>query len=77
MKKNEVCKPFKVGENVLVMKCIEKVENGVQPFEDVKGVLKSQIQDIEIENDIKQKIENAEVDYEKVKLEKIALEVLQ
>lgn len=77
MKKNEVCKPFKVGENVLVMKCIEKVKNGVQSFEEVKGVLKSQIQDIEIENDIKQKIEDAKVDYEKVKLEKIALEVLQ
>ncbi|MBO5303228.1 MAG: peptidyl-prolyl cis-trans isomerase [Lachnospiraceae bacterium] len=77
MQKDEICEPFFVADKVLVMRCLERMENAVQPFEEVKGVLESDVLTSNAKAYIRQETENAEVIMEDVDLEKIALEILE
>lgn len=43
MQAGEIVSLFAAGQNMLVLKCLEREEDGYLPLKDVKGVLESQI----------------------------------
>ncbi len=72
----EISDPFKIGENYIIMKCLNKTLNGVKQFDEIKDVLKSELQDYNVQNYINKSIENANIKFKKDILEKTALEIL-
>ncbi|MBO5371980.1 MAG: hypothetical protein J6A75_04570 [Lachnospiraceae bacterium] len=76
MQEGETCEPFVIGKNIMSMRCLKREENVATDFEEVKGVIKSEIQTKWAKEDIAKKVEAAEVKYEKEVLEKITLEAL-
>ncbi|EGT5620082.1 peptidyl-prolyl cis-trans isomerase [Clostridium perfringens] len=76
MNPGEINDTLKIGENNIIMKCLERRENTSKTFNEVKGILKSQIQDSNIQNYINQNIKNVVIKYKKSTLEKVALEIL-
>ena len=79
MQQGEVCEPFAVGENLLVMRCLERTEHSVQPFEEVEGLLKDDVQTNRAYEEIESRQKEAEMKLivTQQQLEKIALEALQ
>lgn len=79
MQQGEVCEPFAIGENLLVMRCLERSEHAVQPFEEVEGLLKDNVQTDQAYEEIESRQREAEMKLTTTQdqLEKIALEALQ
>lgn len=77
MQEGEVCEPFAIGENMLVMRCLERSEHTAQPFEEVKGLLKDDVQTRLAQEDIEKAVESASVNFQEDMLEQIALEALE
>ena len=79
MQQGEVCQPFAVGENLLAMRCLERSEHSVQPFEEVEGLLKDDVQTNGAYEEIESRQKEAEIKLivTQGQLEKIALEALQ
>lgn len=76
MQEGETCEPFAIGKNIMVMRCLERKENVAADFEDVQGVIKSNIQTKWAKEEIAGAVQAAEVIYDQDILKKIALEVL-
>ncbi len=79
MQPGEVCEPFAIGQNLMVMRCLERSEHEVLPLEEVKGVLKDDVQSSRAYEEIESRQEEAEtkVTVTQEQLEEIALEALQ
>ena len=78
MQEGEVCEPFFVGNSVMIMRCLNREENVVHPFEEVKGVLESEVVTAKAKEVIRQKVQEAKVVViENINLEQIALEALE
>lgn len=77
LQQGEVSEPFGIGENLMVLRCLNREENATEDFEEVKGELKSQLQTQLAKEDLKKKVENAEVSFDENVLEQAALEVLE
>ncbi len=77
MQQGEVCEPFEIGENLMVLRCLSRTEDTAEPFEDIKGVLKSEVQTRLAKEDIEKKIQEVEVNFQESVLEEIALEALK
>lgn len=77
MRKNDISDPFKIENKTLIMKCIDRSEQGTIDFKEIKGTLKSQLLDIEVDNYINEKLNAAKVKFNKKKLKKIAIETLE
>lgn len=79
MQQGEVCEPFAIGENVMIMRCLERSEQAVQPFEEVKGLLKDNVQSGLAYEELQARQEEAETELKvsQEQLEAIALEALQ
>lgn len=76
MQAGEISEPFAAGQNMLVMKCLEREEDGYLPLKDVKGVLESQIKTEAAKQEIRAEVQKAEVKKKDGKLEAAAKEVL-
>lgn len=79
MQQGEVCEPFAIGENLMAMRCLERSEHTVQPFEEVEGLLKDDVQASQAYEEIQSRQKEAEIKLAvtQEQLEKIALEALQ
>lgn len=79
MQQGEVCEPFAIGENLMVMRCLKRSEQAVQPFEEVKGLLKDSVQSSLAYEEIEARQKEAEIELKisQEQLEAIALEALQ
>lgn len=79
MQQGEVCEPFAIGENLMAMRCLERSEHTVQPFEEVEGLLKDDVQTNQAYEEIqsRQKVAEIKLAVTQEQLEKIALEALQ
>lgn len=76
MEQGEVCEPFFIGENIMVMRCLNRAEKVKEPFEDVKGVLKSEVQTSLAQEDIEKAVQEAEINVQEEILEQAAREAL-
>lgn len=76
MQQGEVCQPFEIGMNLMTMRCLERSDHAVQPFEEIKGTLESSVRTQLAQDDIDEKAGNADVSYEEKVLEQIARETL-
>lgn len=77
MQPGEVCAPFAIGENLMAMRCLERTEQAVQPFEEIKGLLESDARARLAQEEIAKKAAQADVRYEGGVLRQVALEALQ
>ena len=77
MKKGDVSAPFHIGDNLMVIRCLSRTEHGVQRFEDVKNVLKSDVQTQRAQEKIQSQIDGAMLGMNEKELEIVALEELQ
>lgn len=76
MEQDAVSEPFYAENHILMMRCLERSENALQPFEEVKGVLESQVLTSDAKAIIQEEISRAEVT-ETVDLEQVTLEAVQ
>ena len=78
MQPGEVCEPFSIGSNYMAMRCLKREEQAPEPFEDIKGILKSNIQTQKAQQEIEEKVQKEEIALKvtQKQLESIALEVL-
>ena len=76
MEAGEVCEPFFIGENIMVMRCLDRAEKVPESFEDVKGVLKSEVQTSLAQEDIEKAIQEAEINVQEEILKQAAKEAL-
>lgn len=79
MQQDEICEPFAIGDNLMVMRCLTRSEAAAQPFEEVKGVLESDVRSGLAQEKFELRCQEAEVGLKvtEEQLEKIALEVLE
>ncbi len=77
MEEGQVCEPFLIGRNIMVMRCLKREENVAEPFETIKGVLKSEVQTRLAQEEIEQGIREAEISFQEKTLEQAALEALE
>ena len=61
----------------MVMRCLKREENVAEPFETIKGVLKSEVQTRLAQEEIEQGIREAEISFQEKTLEQAALEALE
>lgn len=76
MQEGDICEPFVIGKNIMTMRCLAREENAPTDFEDVKGIIESEVQTKWAKEKIEKAKKEAEIKYEKEVLEKIALEAL-
>lgn len=77
MQQGEVCEPFEIGENLMAMRCLERTEHAVQPFEEIRGILESDARTQLAQEKVAGEAEQAEIHYEEEMLQQAALETLQ
>lgn len=77
MQPGEVCAPFGIGENLMAMRCLERTEQAVQPFEEIKGILENDVRAQLAQEEIAKKAGQADIRYEEEVLRQVALEALQ
>lgn len=79
MQQGEVCRPFAIGQNIMVMRCLKRTEQSVQPFEEIKGELKSDVQSSLAYEALESHINGTEIALavSEGQLEEIALEMLK
>lgn len=66
-----------IGGNLMAMRCLERSEQAVQPFEEIKGILDSDVRAQMAQEEIAGEVERADIRYEQEVLHQIALERLQ
>lgn len=77
LREGQISDPIQIGDNILIMKCTGRQENGSLDFESVKGVLESRYQTMMAEKEIEKNIESADVEYKEKDLKDAALEFLE
>ncbi len=77
MQQGEVCEPFEIGGNFMAMRCLKREESAVQPLEEIRGILESDVRARLAQEKIAGEVERAEVCYEEKLLRQVTLEVLQ
>lgn len=77
MQEGEMCEPFFAGDSTLIMRCLSRKENVIEPLEEVRGELESQIRTQLAKEDIAREAESAKINYEEDVLEQVALEALE
>ena len=77
MQEGQVCEPFQIGERWMVMCCLQREEQAVKPFEEVKGSLENEVRSRMAREEIEKNVQEAEVKWKKDVLEQAALEALQ
>ena len=76
MEENQVCEPFFIGGNLLVMRCLSREENVAEPLDEIKGLLKSEVQTRMAQEDIEKGIREAEITFQQKELKQAAQEAL-
>ncbi len=76
MQEGEVCVPFSIGKNIMVMRCLTRAEHVATDFSEIKGTLKNELQEAFAREQIRQAEAEAVVTYEKEVLEQVALQAL-
>ena len=77
MEEGQVCEPFLIGRNIMVMRCLKREEKVAEPLETKKGGLKSEVQTRLAQEEIEQGIREAEISFQEKTLEQAALEALE
>lgn len=73
----EVSKPVAIPGKTILIRCLSRKENVAEPFENVKGILESEILTAKAKEQIEEAIQKADVVTEDADLEKIALDALE
>lgn len=76
MEENQVCEPFFIGGNLLVMRCLSREENVAEPLDEIKGLLKSEVQTRMAQEDIEKGVREAEITFRQKELKQAAQEAL-
>ncbi len=76
MEENQVCEPFFIGGNLMVMRCLSREENVAEPLDEIKGLLKSEVQTRMAQEDIEKGIREAEISFQQKELKQAAQEAL-
>lgn len=76
MQKGEICETFSIGDNLMVMQCLNREENAALEFDTIKNVLESDVRTQLAKEEISAAVEAAEIAFEHEKLQEIALSVL-
>lgn len=76
MQEGQVCEPFQIGDRWLVMRCLQREEQAVEPFEEIKGTLEGEVRTRLAREEIERNIQEAEVSFREEILEQAALEAL-
>lgn len=76
MEENQVCEPFFIGGNLLVMRCLSREENVAEPLDEIKGIFKSEVQTRMAQEDIEKGIREAEITFQQKELKQAAQEAL-
>ena len=76
MEENQVCEPFFIGGNLMVMRCLSREENVAEPLDEIKGLLKSEVQTRMAQEDIEKGVREAEITFQQKELKQAAQEAL-
>lgn len=76
MEENQVCEPFFIGGNLMVMRCLSREENAAEPLDEIKGLLKSEVQTRMAQEDIEKGVREAEITFRQKELKQAAQEAL-
>ncbi len=76
MEQDTICEPFYADNHILIMRCLKRSEDFTWPFEEVRGILESEVLTANAKAIIQAEIEKAEI-IEDVDLEEITIEALQ
>ena len=76
MREGEISQLVTAGQNSLVMKCLKREDDGVLPFDQIEGTLKSQMQTKKASSVIENEVKKAEVKEKRGRLEAAAKEIL-
>lgn len=76
MEENQVCEPFFIGGNLMVMRCLSREENVAEPLDEIKGLLKSEVQTRMAQEDIEKGVREAEITFRQKELKQAAQEAL-
>lgn len=76
MEENQVCEPFFIGGNLMVMHCLSREENVAEPLDEIKGLLKSEVQTRMAQEDIEKGVREAEITFRQKELKQAAQEAL-
>ena len=76
MEEGQVCEPFQIGGHWLVMRCLQRKEQAVEPFEDIKGTLEGEVRTRLAREELERNIQEAKVSFREEILEQAALEAL-
>ena len=76
MEENQVCEPFFIGGNLMVMRCLSREENVAGPLDEIKGLLKSEVQTRMAQEDIEKGVREAEITFQQKELKQAAQEAL-
>ncbi len=77
MEEGQVCEPFLIGQNIMVMRCQKREEHVAEPFEKIKGILKSEVQTRLAQEEIEKGVQEAEVSFQEETLRQAAMEALE
>ena len=69
LREGEISQLFTAGQNSLVMKCLKSEDDGVLPFDQIEGTLKSQMQTKKASSVIENEVKKAEVKEKRGRLE--------
>ncbi len=76
MEENQVCEPFFIGGNLMVMRCLSREENVAEPLDEIKGLLKSEVQTRMAQENIEKGVREAEITFRQKELKQAAQEAL-
>lgn len=76
LQEGELSEVFYISGNPMVVYCEERVDNGTLSYEEVKGVLESQVKTTRAEQTIRDYADDAKKVYDDAELEKAAIEIL-
>lgn len=77
LQEGEISQPCSAGDNILVMKCLGREENGYLTLEEAKGVLESQVLTEKAQQEIEKETADAVTERNDKALRKAALAALQ
>ena len=77
MQAGEISDAFAIGDNRMILRCLNREEDSASEFEDIKGVFESDVLTQRAKDIIAVAVNEAEITFEHEWLEDIALEVLE
>jgi len=77
MQAGEICEPFAIGENIMVIHCIEREEGIVLDLAAVRDEIKNQLEMRKATEILKNEVQKVNVVYDEKNLVQIAMETLQ